>query len=1326
MKTIKKNWKLILCFVLFALLSIIFAFSPLMTTFSVDAAEQKDVAATAFNYLFSTAHHLQTKAVDADSEKLIVPLLNATENVFKSSSITKYKVLVTDPAGYEHSCTVDLATSTVSGADTKDELKADDYFTYYKTEDSAAKIPANSLVVKYLNSGRYNIVYVVEDTTNSKTYYSNKYSVDVTKSNYELEFVRRDEGKENLKWLLPPTTVVDANKTFDLPIASVKHVGDSEELDTVKPRVTINGYPLDSTTESVYDEANNTITPKYAGLYKFEYVYENGNRPTKSFEMRVYASTDEYNPVGENDVELVTPDLTNIGAELGKTGIALPAVTEVVKNNRSVYVDLNILEIDIVKQDNPDIKLKEKLTNNNLTFDMTLDAFSATSYDDMIGTYDIVYKTEDAYGYKKEIKVSLRNVKDNTNPTVYMAYNYELTEAGLLSGSVNTDYASDLKATYYKDSLYFPAIYATDLTTNLNEFDFVRYFVDNNNGDVYYIDNIGYDDENKTILTEEQLLERNSSAARYFNKYEGEDSGIGKFNKVVKFQFDETQKNNLKSGRTFTLHYIAITKNKKDVQIGQLYETGTDEYEFKIYDNPSETEKGKEDPAKVEIKEVVEDDGVNLDEKFNLSYTATDEKYAADRLKTQLFYIYPSTTLTKETKATYYENLFKKIQAAFSTTLNNNEISYVTTYTQNILDTQTLLTNFSEDETVADIVKGSTLYRINNTSKATNKFQFEFEGKKESGQVVLIAITLNDFYKLSYDAVTLSINNTTENNAPTVATITYDDTFWTKTGSETVESLTSKETSYPQSSSVTLPKITFADDDKTLILDVKYYIDTPFTESGFNYLIPRDSEVELNTKDYEALTINGGTIFTSKVGTYYVVYTATDDAGNQTNVFLTFKVHDISSPILSVALQDEAGEDLKDKISGNTITVEVGSIIKFVPKIEDSEGNDITNNGATYKVKVEKNNFDCTSAGGFLEYKFNQATTDSEIKFIFTAKYDPANEGQLEDVKEWHVVVTEPKLTWDEGAFTIKTNADENSFVTLPYLIATYGEETARAVPTVTDPSGSEIKVKNIPFGDTSAWQFKTSSKGTYTVTYTAKIGSYTDTKTYKIKVGDNIGPTLTLKGDSESKLKSDLVYDGTSIDLVIEVKTESGKRKLNVSIYKGSYEDGNKIGGVEDILSIKDLDKVGGQTYEDSADLWNNLTFELKSSSNNFSEKESKTNRKVYTITGAGEYTISLLTHDQYNNDSDVKEIKFNVKLNSTQANTINDTTVGIILIVVSLVVLAGVILFFTFTGKKGGKTKNKTNKKTKSNTKEIAEETQSSEEAKSSDDDAKSGDVE
>ena len=54
-------------------------------------------------------------------------------------------------------------------------------------------------------------------------------------------------------------------------------------------------------------------------------------------------------------------------------------------------------------------------------------------------------------------------------------------------------------------------------------------------------------------------------------------------------------------------------------------------------------------------------------------------------------------------------------------------------------------------------------------------------------------------------------------------------------------------------------------------------------------------------------------------------------------------------------------------------------------------------------------------------------------------------------------------------------------------------------------------------------------------------------------------------------------------------------------------------------------------------------------------------------------------------------EKINFKVVSENTREN-VNDTVVGIVLIVVSLIVLAGVIAFFSFSGKKPGKTKSKT----------------------------------
>ena len=112
----------------------------------------------------------------------------------------------------------------------------------------------------------------------------------------------------------------------------------------------------------------------------------------------------------------------------------------------------------------------------------------------------------------------------------------------------------------------------------------------------------------------------------------------------------------------------------------------------------------------------------------------------------------------------------------------------------------------------------------------------------------------------------------------------------------------------------------------------------------------------------------------------------------------------------------------------------------------------------------------------------------------------------------------------------------------------------------------------------------------------------------------------------------------------------------------------------------------------------WTNLEYEL--TGDNVAKGETSTTGNTttthYSINGAGSYSLKFTMKDSYDNVNDRESIDFKV-VTKASVKKDNDTVVGAVLIVVSLVLLAGVILFFTFTGKKGGK-KAKTTNKTKS----------------------------
>ena len=213
--------------------------------------------------------------------------------------------------------------------------------------------------------------------------------------------------------------------------------------------------------------------------------------------------------------------------------------------------------------------------------------------------------------------------------------------------------------------------------------------------------------------------------------------------------------------------------------------------------------------------------------------------------------------------------------------------------------------------------------------------------------------------------------------------------------------------------------------------------------------------------------------------------------------------------------------------------------------------------------------------------------------------------------------------------------------------------------------------------------------------------------------MGDNVAPTFTIVG--EDVLGQDLIYDGET-EISYQINLNRSKNTLEIVVKSGDttiYTHDTK-------LEIWDRDDSGSSRKMTS---WTNLTVEL--TGDNVTESSETTG--LYTISGTGECTLTLTMTDSYSNTA-TKEIKFEVVTETAPEDNTNDTVVGTVLIVLSLVILAGVILFFTFTGKKGG-----TSRKSRK-TSEIVEETsdnntesQETVETKdSTDEEPKSGEVE
>lgn len=1228
-----KYFKIILCFMAFAVLSFISAFSPVLTSFAVDyTVESYNVAINSIKMPKST--------VDvSNDEEFRIPLLSSSMGV---SAPSDYTIRVIDPAGQSHDYVVGGAENDA---------------TYFDD----AQIESDYITIKALNNGKYDILYIV--TQDGRTYYSNTYSVTVTNISYELDFTDSNGVKK-----LVPSALRTGSERIEIPVANVK-VADSEDdsvVATVIPVVTVNGAPYDANESDyfVYEGGVYYINPTVSGTYTIEYSYKQGsNPPTTTYTISVQ---DDFVQPTSRDLTITTPTMPSV--ELGDKGVTLPSLT--LSDNYNDNVDYNIESIVITKTTDSNISIT--LTNNTREFDMTKEEFGVDSYAELVGNYDVQYNVIDAYGNRKQYTATIRNVTDNTRPSVYMAYDYDLdaetglpvqveNEDGELVDDVRTDYAVDLKARYGYAELVLPAIYATDKVSDYSEFTFIRYIQNTSTHTIYYIDNLRVEDG--------EVVAVNEGETGY--NYSG-DENIGHFNKAVEFRFSADDSDISDYAGQYTLGYYVVS-NTVSRQENYVYSSGTTRYTFTVLSSAqvSNDPENTSTPT-IEINNVKNNTTIDSDDTISVNVTSKDD--IDTRLKNAVFYYYSTTS---------GNDLEEDIQSAIDTVGLDSTSDYYNGKC-NVLDDEKFLTAMQELG-----YEGFGIASVN--ANNSNTFDVKLDNYADyQGELsaTIVAVTINDNGAINTDTRSIQIKDLTETEAP-IFSITNGGDF---VSSDSILTDLEKD----QVATVVLPTLEFEDDDSSLALDVSYYIGTPEgTNTGLQYFSPTGKQLKNNT-------IVGGQIITSAPGTYYVVYTATDDAGNTTVVYFTFVVNDSSDPILSVNVE---GDDVT--MSGNTVTAEAGSIISFDPTLFSSDGRtnltDDVNTTIDYTIDDNGDGLDYKATGDYLTFQFNDV---GEYAVTFTGSYN----GRTAIEKTVYVSITMPELTWDFD-ITVPEYAQQGEEILLPDLTASQGDQKAEVEVTVEDPDGLNVTVDRIVNANEQGtgamvWRFTTKEnvRGTYVVTYTARTDNGSIERTFNIKVGDNVAPTFTMSYENE--LSQDIVYDGTN-QIEYRIDLNRTQRTMTITV----MSNGNTIYSYEfnnDNLLIQDRNDSGTQTTMSWSDLEVTLTSEDGIVTSGDEDGQ-------YYINGTGKCTLTLSIEDNYDNVG-TKTIEFNVVTESSP-NEVPDSIVGAVLIVASLVILAVVILVFAFTGKKGGSSKSKKKKDdivVKNNDAEKSSKTEKKEEAK------------
>lgn len=1315
MKSLSKSIKTAFVFVALLFAGVLFAISPVSHSINLQAIGAETTTTSGQNVL-KISHVPQSKVDLSKGQTLEIPLL---------TSKTNYTIRVIDKSGQYHDCAVD-ATSGVSISNTE----------YFKlgTDNNYITINSNA-------SNSYKILYIYKDASKNKVYYSNTYNVEVVGQDYVLDYrvVKYNadgttkESVTNDEYLLPTQQVTGASATITKVHSHPIYEDEDEEKELdltkwkeIKPYVTFNGTHYEINQEVTINEktftlikanGNGTYTINFAvaGNYAIEYTDENANNTvTATKEITI---TDNFVKPTTTDISITGVTLPT-GTELGDKDVTLPKPVLAYPSSYGNYnagYTINYIEI---KQTYGNIVLR--LDKNQTKFDFTTEYFNQKlgtnyTYEDLAGRYSVSYNMTDVYGNTVEIKnADWKTISISSKPEIYMTYDYDSLFTQNAEDATKVDYPADIKLDdldttvtaeikkeYSYTNLMFPAVYAQDKISNYNNLLVTRYLRDSS-GNIYYLDNVRVDTTNwKYVKVTETDSYNYNYALQGESGYEFSEDNLEAYYKQlaksVRFElwdYDDEEENKKDHtsllNKDYSLVYRVYVKNATPGtsstgtsahRYDYVYESTGSYYSFKITNNASITDPDAKNLT-VKIDDAISNgQQVKQNDELTIKLTATDSNDV--RLNNALYY-YTGYTGSKEDvaadiKAVITEDLLKTYGIGSTSVLKSSTLIEAM---QN-----KGYTNFG-------------LVKANSSTEYVLTLDEEFitgaDKLNNATTINIVGATLNDYGTVAVSGTKLlNLADTNETDSPKISvaydSTTYDKDWWDN-GANVVG----------QNVDVELPDVEFEDTaDNILSLSVAYYVvpekDATDDISAHNYY---NNPYKYPANYYfDGNKIVGGTIKTNAVGTYYVVYTAIDDAGNTTLAHFTFVVESTTEPTLKVT---PTGGNFTG--SGTRLTCESGSSIGFETEVIDPSTDSAVSANVTVVVTSDGLSWekDGSKANAYI---FNDAGDYTVTITAKTAKHTVT--------RTYTVNVSEPKLSWDnEDSFSYKQYVDENTDVYLNPLTATHGNYNVVVSVKYIDSEGNTHDAEYVG----NQWKITTGKKGRYTITYTATSTAASDnviTKTFSMQVGDNKGPEITV--NNSGVLTQEITH--TSTDITYTVKLNTSRKVMIIEVKEGdnvlytwtSYDNKSNLDHNNMIITEYDGQGISDRDFD-----WSGLKVKLANSSGDLTATETEEtidgrtyNVYTYTLTSKDDYTLSMTIEDAANNESQPKNFNFKL-VGKAEPKGINDNVVGIVLVIVSAVILIGVILFFVFTGRRGGgktistsKKEDENNTKTKKNSK-------------------------
>ena len=422
---------------------------------------------------------------------------------------------------------------------------------------------------------------------------------------------------------------------------------------------------------------------------------------------------------------------------------------------------------------------------------------------------------------------------------------------------------------------------------------------------------------------------------------------------------------------------------------------------------------------------------------------------------------------------------------------------------------------------------------------------------------------------------------------------------------------------------------------------------TGYLTTSLMVLDKNGNEIEVSgiTYNYDGtkLTMQDGKFVTTVAGEYMVVITATDIGGNSVIYSVPMNVKDTKSPTIEI-------DELKT-------TIEVGEKYILPSPVVVDDGEVIPNHSTMQVVMVGDNP----------SYKLVQETLEFTPlkKGTYSFKYVASDGVNTTESAVYTITATDTTKPVIDLSDIVEPTLEKDEVIELPSFSATDANGIRSTSLTVKDPDGDVVS----PVEGTE-FKFKLTRDGVYTVEYKAvDLADNETVETFTINVGDCTEPTITLIKENDPRQNDYKIGD----TLVIKTSgiTVKDKKYNNGEAY--DVESAIRDGKIVITLTKPDNSKV---TFpQDNS----NYTFKFET---------------------AGSYTLTYQAKDDAGNTA-TKQYTFEVKA-ETDSKSVSEQAWGIALIVVSLALLCGVVIYFVKT-KDVSSRDDKAKEKAKENAKKL-----------------------